>query len=1505
MHLEHLHTSKLEPLAIVGIGCRYPGNIRSLQDLWNVVNNKVDAISDYPVTRIKNVDALVDSERGQDKIISKRGGFIQDAEYFDAGFFNISPLEAEKIDPAQRLLMEVTEEAIENAGLTHQQLAGSNTGVFVGNWTSDYEHRLRSARQDIDVYATTGSGRYALSGRLSYIYNLQGPSMTVDTACSSSIVALHVAAQSLRSGDCDMALVGASNTITDFFVSIGYSRSGLLSDYGQCRFGDAKSTGYVRSEGAAMMIVKRLSDALRDNDRIHAVVLATATNSDGQSHKNLFAPSAITQEVMIRKALRNADVNPADMVYVEAHGTGTKAGDPTEIASIWNAVSDDRTKEDIIYAGSVKTNFGHTEAAAGLAGMLKVITALQHKTIPPSLHFEQPNPKVHWDSIGLKIPTQPVPWPEDKPLIAGVNTFGITGSNGHAILTVVEEDTYVAHPVRTDIFVLPLTAKSEAALLATAAQWKSFIETTTHSLQDVCAMAALRRTHFPVRQVFMANSRQELLDELQDFIDSNQADSNKIFDTEDTVKTVFVFPGQGAQWIQMGRELFETEHVYASAMEEINSVYKQYTDWDLLEEINRPEDSSRLHEIDIVQPVLVAVEIALANLWMSKGILPDIVVGHSMGEVAAAYVAGVITLHEAAKIIITRSRLMKTVSGKGAMLATDLTVEEANDMLRGYEQQVSVAVLNSAHSTVLSGDLVIIEQLSERLESEGRFNRKVKVDVASHSPHMDELTAALHQALEALQPKSSDIQFYSTVTAAAADGTQLDADYWVNNLRQPVQFGKVIQEISKAHHVRYIEMSPHATLLHAIQENTAELENKTLVTGSFSRQQPEQQTFYRNYTSLFSANSPFDWRNIYPETGAFVDLPYYVWQKERYWLDIDVEQMVASSQSKVSSESTATIDKLLYEIVWDERKDLTVSGQKPSIAILSDGDRWTDILQKALQERGCAVTMVADAGELAASRPAIVIHAAIVPAETILYEEKCWHKIANIQAVLRTLSGRPQTRYIVLTQGAYTLLEKDEAQLQQAFFTGILRTLQYEYTDIHFRQIDVPSSTQDDIASLLASAVLADAQYTELAIRDAAVFAPKWKKATSPDIVKSVDGTATYLVTGGNSGLGWETVRWLVNKGAKQIAILSRSGLNDEALSQISQWEKDGADIRSYTGDVGDGQTIQNILHQIQLQQSAIKGVFHAAGILEDTLFENLTQEKWEKAIQAKSNGAWHLHTYFDTPTLDFFVVYSSVSGVLGSAGQSNYAAANTFLDALVHYRRNRGLEALSVNWGTVAQIGLAARQENRGNRLKDVGWTPLLPEQLSSYFDAIFLSDATQIAVADIQLDKWAAANPGIRKNYFYSNFFAPEKSEAVSAETGFPSLAAAQKFARERVKQTVSAITKIGISKIKEDDTFKTYGIDSLLALQIKNKLQQDLKLTLNVSVIWAYPTVAKLADHIAAMLPLQQQEKPQNTTTEDVVVKTSPAKPASSAVSIEEEVQALSLDDLLKQLEDKLKE
>ncbi len=881
-----------EPIAIVGIGCRFPGGVDSPNTFWQLLVNEVDAITEMPLNRADVTPFYSSISASPGKIATREGGFLENVDMFDASFFGISPREANYIDPQQRLLLEVAWEALEDAGQTLDNLKNSQTGVFIGMWANDYADMMYKSTNDINLYITTGGGRYAASGRLSFFFGFQGPSLTLDTACSSSLVTVHLACQSLREGELTMALAGGVNLILEPSISIGYSHAKMLSPDGRCKFGDAKANGYVRSEGAGLVVLKRLSQAIADQDPIYAVIRGSAVNNDGRSSELLVAPGIDSQATMLREAYRNAGVAPADVGYIEAHGTGTPVGDPVELQAIGRVISEGRSENHPCLIGSVKTNIGHTEAASGVAGLIKAALCLKHKTIPASLHFKDPNPKIPWEELPLSIQTKLTPWPEaQEPAIAAVNSFGITGTNAHIILAEAASIFPNEHAEQTvGPHLYPISAHTPKALRELAKSYKKTLaEENAPSLHDLCYTAGCHRAHHSERLALVAHSHQELLGQLEEYL-QGQHQQEKFTEpdrTDEYAKVVFVFPGQGSQWLGMGRELVKENPVFREVLEQCERAMKPWVDWSLLQqlEVNDDSPSYRLNEIGVIQPTLFAIEVALAAVWRSWGVEPSAVIGHSMGEVAAAYISGALSLDDAARVICKRSQLMQRTSGMGAMAVIGLPFTEVEHVLSGYEDNLSIAVQNSPKSTVLSGDPATLESLMENLREQEVFCRLINVDVASHSPQMDPLQPELIEALNNIQPRTTTIPFYSTVTQEVCDGMSLDAEYWGKNLRQPVRFGDTIQRLLEDEHVIFIELSPHPILLTSIEETSKEANKPAHVFASLRRDQPESQTMLAELGSLYTLGYKVDWNKLYPNGGAVVSLPTYPWQREKYWFE--------------------------------------------------------------------------------------------------------------------------------------------------------------------------------------------------------------------------------------------------------------------------------------------------------------------------------------------------------------------------------------------------------------------------------------------------------------------------------------------------------------------------------------------------------------------------------------------------------------------------------------------
>ena len=909
-----------EPVAIIGIGCRYSDEIENIEDFWRVLIEKKSTLKDIPLDRFKNIDTLYDSGRGFRKIVSKRGGWLKNIQDFDAKFFKISPREAEKIDPHQRLMLEVSYEAFEDAGLKLEDIWGTKTGVYAGMWSSDFEHVLENSKDDIDVYSTTGSGRYAASGRIAYFFNLQGPTFTVDTACSSSLVAIHLACQSLHLHESDMSICAAANIIIDPFISIGYSRSRLLSDYGKCRFGAKDPGGYVRTEGVASVVLKRLKDAQRDGDFIYAVIPGSACNSDGQSNKHMLAPSAITQEVIIQDALSRAHIEPSQVQYVEAHGTGTKAGDPVEITSISNAVGKDRSQVDIFYTGSVKTNIGHTEAASGIAGLIKVILAMRNRKIPGNLYAdEERNPHIPWESLALKLPSEAVDWPHpERTLIAGLNSFGISGSNAHLIIQEAPLRNNKENPLQRTLNILPLSALNEKALQSYCSSYLDLFNQSDSpsGVRNLVKNIAIRKADLPYRAAIVFENKEQILSGLQAIIQGEKLPYVLTGFEDDRKKTALIFPGQGGQWSGMGKTLYDTEPVFRDVLNELSDAIQKYSDWSLLDELFAADGMS---EIDVIQPALMAVEIALAEWWKSLGVVFNGVVGHSMGEVGAAYMARAITLDEAALIICTRSQLMKSTAGKGAMAYIGVDENEVNLQIKQHQLPVEIAVKNSPDSCVVSGKPEAVNHLCSIFEAKDVFVKLVKVDVASHSIQMQPLLEVLKEKLTNLRPKNTAKEIFSTVETIEIQGGQLDAAYWAKNLRNTVRFAETIQNMIQNGYGHFIEVSPHPTLLQPIEENAHYLKQEVNGIGSLKREEASSRDLIYQVATYFAQGGRIHWRQFYDMDLERVQLPTYPWQRVKYWVEEN-----QFSGSSILLDNTKAHPLLKYQIKMPQQSDVQI-----------------------------------------------------------------------------------------------------------------------------------------------------------------------------------------------------------------------------------------------------------------------------------------------------------------------------------------------------------------------------------------------------------------------------------------------------------------------------------------------------------------------------------------------------------------------------------------------------
>ncbi len=948
-----------EPLAIIGMGCRFPGEVNSPRELWNLLISKKNAIQTIPSDRW-DVESFFAAEfRRAGKISVKRGGFIKDIDKFDAGFFGISPLEASRMDPQQRMLLEVSYEAIEDAGLSLNDLDGSRTAVFIGISAHDYGDLQNTPQERVNIgsHTNVGSALCINANRISYFYNLKGPSFAIDTACSSSLNAIHLACRSIWEGDADAAFAGGVNSILKPEPEMGFSKGGFLSPDGTCYSFDERSNGYIRSEGAGLVFIKPLSQAEKDEDDIYAVIRGTTVNQDGAT-KGISVPNPVAQQALLTEAYKSTGISPSDVQYIEAHGTGTFVGDPIETNSIGKIIG--KNRQDKCYIGSIKSNIGHLEPASGIAGISKMALALKKGIIPPNINFQKGNPNIRFEEYNLEVPTEAIPWPSKKDNLqfGGVNSFGFGGSNVHIILQKYNPKKETQSLDNKGPLVCTLSARSNDALTSLVQSYIEFLndKNNTSNFSDICNGSAVRSSHHDIRLAVVAESKKELAENLQVYLNGEtlteiaEGRSNEIKD-----KIVFVFSGQGPQWWGMGRELLEKEPLFKHHVEKIAKLLSKHADWSLIEELTKDEENSRISDTNISQPSIFAIQIALYEMWKDMGIEPKAVIGHSIGEVAAGYVSGALTLEQAVLLIFHRSRVQFKATDKGRMLAVGISHEEAKKLIKGKEDRVSVGAVNGPSMVALSGNTDVIEEIAEELDKKDIFHRLLVVNVPFHSHHMEPLKDELLSSLGKFKTKPTRIPFYSTVEGRIVKGEDLTSAYWFRNVREPVLFTKAIEAQINDGFDTFIELGPHP--IHAIGINDLLNSNKKkgLVIPSIRRKESEKRVFLSSVGTLHTWGCKVNWKKFYGEGHAKVELPRYPWQKESYWIETEEGKKVRIGKIeyhphlKKQVSSARESNNILWDVDLDKRTYPYIEDHKVQGPIVFPGAGHIDLVIGAAQ----------------------------------------------------------------------------------------------------------------------------------------------------------------------------------------------------------------------------------------------------------------------------------------------------------------------------------------------------------------------------------------------------------------------------------------------------------------------------------------------------------------------------------------------------------------------------
>jgi malonyl CoA-acyl carrier protein transacylase/short-subunit dehydrogenase/acyl carrier protein len=911
------------------------------------------------------------------------------------------------------------------------------------------------------------------------------------------------------------------------------------------------------------------------------------------------------------------------------------------------------------------------------------------------------------------------------------------------------------------------------------------------------------------------------------------------------------FLAKGTQWQGMALQLAQNEIVFKTTLDECAEAFSKVVTWDLWEVLKK----GLYEEIDIIQPALVAVQIALAKLWQNYGINPDIVVGHSMGEVSAAYIAGNITLDEAAEIICNRSLLMKTKSGQGEMLATDLTFEEATVITDKTFNEVSIAVVNSPNSIVLSGNPDKLKQILTQLEEEGRFAKRIMVDVASHSAQMDSILPSLAQKLDAISPKNSEVQFYSTALNKIVEGESLDAQYWTKNLRNPVQFGAVITSILKKESVAFFEMSPHPTLIHAIQENISLANENAKVFASLYREKNEQNSFFSNIGELYASGYLFDWKNIYKKWNKYIQLPNYAWQKQRFWFDEKPKNLLNKEDSNQNYIYTTSWQKINFELFYQDKS----IGVYPLCNSKIPHD-FENLEVVDLQNIG------------AKKLDTLVIYVNSL--------EKVTDSFIEYKSIFeKVLATKQQLEIIVVTHNAIVFEEEKTLNTVATILWGATRSLINEHPELDIKLIDTDSIIS--VSELIKAINL----NKETVVRKEEFYSPVLIKQISfKKSLKHTEGVC--LITGGTSGLGLETALWLANFGFKKIALVSRTGAKKETSQICDILMNRGVEIKIYSCDITSAPDLKNLINTISVELGDISTLIHAAGNLEDAPFINLDKNKIDNVLNPKLALPLIIENIGNT--LKAVYLYSSAASILGTNAQSNYTAANFFLDQYAKILRNSSIEAISINWGNIGEIGMAAADDRRGKQLSELGIKVFDKQKFHSLLDTLWGLKVSQLMAIDIDFEKWSTSYPMLKHNSFFSNFIQQEIAHKPKNMDSHTNINSAIKFIKQTIVDHIATITKLPKANIKEDITFKSLGIDSMMAVQLKNKMQESFEMQIAVATIWSYPTVEKFSAFVVEELQLEDKF---NLTTK-----------AETSNNSTQNVDDMSLEDLMRELDEK---
>ncbi|KAI0506808.1 hypothetical protein F5B22DRAFT_431624 [Xylaria bambusicola] len=1464
-----------DDIAVISMACRLPGDIYSPEQFWDLLVNDGDAISDVPEDRWDDNDLF-----GSEHPYCRKGGFIRSINAYDTAFFGISPREARVLDPSHYMMLETCWEGFERAGYTVEQLRGSQTGVFIGvsNILGHLGLSPNMSRSpgDLDGYTVTGSAGGTISGRISYHMGFEGPAMTIDTACSSSLVTTHLACTALRQGECDMAVSGGVSLLLNQGLHVEFGKLGGMSSDGHCRSFSADADGTGWAEGSVVVILKRLSDAERDGDNIHATIRGTAVNHDGRS-ASLTTPNGPAQRRLIRTALQAAKLRPEQIDYIEAHGTGTKLGDPIEATACAEVFGPGRTGKPLLI-GSVKSNIGHTQAAAGLAGLIKVILSMQHDTLPRTLHITKPVQEVSWQEANMLPTSSRQPWPAQRDRLrrAGVSAFGIGGTNAHIIIEEppirpeAMKNTEKTHSSLSSIPFL-LSGHTDEVLRTQARRLRQYINSAVEErdLRDVAYSLATRRTHFRRRLVVMARNKADLLVNMQSTIeDESFPTSEGIF--PQAPRLAMLFTGQGSQWAGMGKDVCEVYPVFREALIEVAANFANF-DLPLLEimwsDPGSPSAALLDRRTDVAQAAIFTLEVALWRLWMSWGVTPEFVIGHSLGELVAAHVAGIFSLADACRLVAARGRLMQVQSGKDSSMASlEASSAEVEAVIRslGQSDRVESALFNTPMQTVISGDA---DGVNEVMHHFARLERKTKMIIVGHAFHsrsMDGVLEEYRAVAETIEYQHAKLRIVSGVDGRMANAGILEnADYWVRQMREPVRFNEGIRTLA-SHGVNiFLELGP-GTALCGMGAQSLEVTgtgNNMVWLSSLKTAKDGSSALQRSCADLHSLRVPINWQSYFAPFGCRrVELPTHVFQRDYVLPSRRPSQTVNTAATSTSSYQRQLQQNLQYEVQWHSIRPNDAVHPQGAWGVLlprrHPTTAWAKKVTNALSQVGIQF-LYPDRLEHASHLDGLICFWDS-GSETLSQTREF---VAEALDQLRTSIRIQLAPWLIwmtrLAVGTGVKSDDHDIRLGATPLLGMMRTVRNEHPELRLRILDLDDDPRPDS---IASAMLLNAE-PECVIRQGRILVPRMQHSITGTERKSfIRPDGAVLITGGLGSIGSYVAQWLVSKhGIRDLVLISRRGMNNSSAKKlVEKISVAGAKATVITGDVTDPILMRSIMEEFHTDRP-LRGVIHAAGTTDPGVFLAMTPERCETTLSPKVDGALLLHQYTKDMDLDAFVMFSSIAGIVGMPGLANYAAANTFLDALAQLRQARGLPATSIAYGTWAGDGMASRLSlNANTYLARFGVDFLTTDQGLEVLEQAVMSTRALTVATSLhlgQLRKYCEEQDKIPPlfNTLLARFdmkASQRRDLGVILKDVEPNKRASVviNMIREVVAKTLAFKHP---RDVDIDRPLQEIGIDSLAAVQIRNGLGALTGLMLSINAISLSPSLRSLGQSLLSQL------------------------------------------------------